>query len=126
MRPGRPLDYRELSSRARAQEPAAIAALERQALAIAGGLRMVTAALSPEIILFAGGISHAWALLSPIIHSECKRTLLAGTMPRLSCTGDGQKAHLLGAAAVVLQRHTHYYRSRSVGRGANAQLAGKR
>ena len=89
-------DYRELSRLALAQDPAAVAAIERQALAIGKGLRMVTAALSPEIILFAGDISYAWTLLLPGIRQECKRLLLAGTPPRLTCTGDGQKAHLLG------------------------------
>lgn len=120
------IDYKELSRMALAGDRAACAAIEQQAQAIGKGLRMVTAALSPEIILFAGAISHAWTLLEPVIARECAASLLAGSMPRLACTGDGQRAHLLGAAAVVLQRHSQYYRSRSAGRGGNAQLAGKR
>lgn len=120
------LDYQELSRLALAGDSSACAAIERQAEAIGNGMRMVTAALSPEIILFAGDISHAWTLLAPAISRQCKQSLLAGMMPRIGCTGDGQKAHLLGAAAVVLQRHSQYYRSRPADQGPNAQLAGKR
>ncbi len=120
------LTYQELAALAQAGDPAAVAALHRQAHAIGQGLRMVTAALAPEIILFAGDISHGWPLVQPILMQECRRTLLTGTVPRLVCTGDGLQAHLLGAAALILQRHSGYYRARSVERAANAQLAGTR
>lgn len=107
------IGYRELASRAQAGDPDARAAIEQQALAIGRGLRMVTASLAPEIILFAGEVSYGWPLLLPILTAECKRLLLAGPPPRLVCTGDGQQAHLRGAAALILQRHVDYYRSRS-------------
>ena len=65
-------------------------------------------------------------MVQPILQEECRRTLLTGTVPRLVCTGDGRNAHLLGAAALILQRHSQYYRSRPAERAANAQLAGTR
>ncbi len=120
------LTYLELCSLADIGDKAALAALNRQAEAIGRGLRMVIAALAPEIILFAGDISYGWDLMLPVIEVECQRAFLAGTCPRLSCTGDGQRAHLLGAAAVVLQRRTDYYRSRSAARASNAQHAIRR
>ncbi len=120
------IDYQELSNMALAGDATARMAIERQAQAIGRGLRMVTAALAPHIILFAGAISQAWTLLEPILVQECTKSLLAGPAPRIICTGDGKRAQLLGAAAVVLQRHAQYYRTRSSGRGCNAQLAGRR
>ena len=126
-RPDAPeLDYRELARLAEAGDVEAVASIEIQARAIGSGLRMVTAALAPETILFAGDVSYAWNLAYPIILAECRRTLLMGEPPRLVCTGDGRQAHLLGAAALVLQRHSGYYHSRSADRAANAQSAGKR
>lgn len=108
------LTYPQLCERARNGDNAALRAIQRQAVAIGRGLRMVTAALSPEVISFAGEITLAWSLVLPILQEECARTLLGGEPPRLLCaTGDGEVAHLLGAAAVVLQRHSRYYRSRS-------------
>lgn len=112
------LDYRQLAQIALDGNAHAGAAVARQARAIGRGLRMVSAALAPELILFAGEISHAWPLLLPVIREEGLRALLTGPLPRLACTGDGRLAHLLGAAALVLQRHSQYYRSRSADRAA--------
>jgi hypothetical protein len=39
-------------------------------------------------------------------------TMLAGDAPQLGITNDGEFARLRGAAAVVLQRHSGYQRSR--------------
>ena len=122
---GPAIEYRELARLAETGEPHALAAIETQAHAIGKGLRMVTAAVAPELILFAGDISYSWSIARPILLQECSRSLLAGAVPRLVCTGDGRQAHLLGAAALVLQRHSDFYRSRSADRAANtARSAG--
>ncbi len=108
------ITYAELCGRAQAGEAAAADAIHQQAMAIGRGLRMVTAALSPEVISLAGEITLAWPLIETTLREQCTQTLLAGTPPRILCaTGDGEVAHLLGAAAVVLQRHSGYYRSRN-------------
>ena len=117
------LTYEELCGKAQAGDVAAQEAIRQQAIAIGRGFRMVTAALSPEVISLAGEITLAWPLVEPILREESARCLLAGVPPRLLCaTGDGEVAHLLGAAAVVLQRHSGYYRSRA---GRNVQAKGK-
>ena len=72
---------------------------------------MVNAALSPEAILFAGDVTLFWELAYKTIERECVSGLLTGTAPRLLSIGDGELALLRGAAAVVLQRHSGYYRS---------------
>ena len=114
------ITYEELCGKAQAGDNAAIDSIERQARVIGRGLRMITAALSPEVISLAGEITLAWPLIEPVLREESTRTLLAGIPPRILCaTGDGEVAHLLGAAAVVLQRHSGYYHSRN-GRNAHA------
>ena len=115
------IHYAELARRAETGDESARKAIERQAVAVGRGLRMVTSSLDPETILFAGEISQAWALIAPVLRTTCEAGLLAGAVPRFKCIGDGDMAHLLGAAAVVLQRHSSYYRSRSPVRAANAQ-----
>jgi len=107
------IGYEELCRLALEGEPAAREAIERQATAVGRGLRMVTAALDPEVILFVGEIALAWSIVEPILHRECQANLLAGDCPRFVCAGDTNKAHILGAAAVVLQRHSGYYSSRT-------------
>ncbi len=107
------IDFHELCLRASNGDAAARSAIELQATAIGRGLRMVTASLSPEIILFTGDFAQAWSIAEPILVRECAALLLGGESPRLACTVDGELAHLLGAAAVVLQRHSGYYRSRT-------------
>ena len=90
----------------------AIAALERQARALGRGLRLVTAALAPEMIVVMGDITPLWSKLAPIVEKEMTASMLAGTPPRLCAASDGELARLRGAAALVLQRHSGYHRSR--------------
>jgi len=102
----------ELLRLAEEGDPAALAALTRQATWLGRGLRLVTAALAPEVILFAGDITTSWARFGPVIQAELEATMLAGDAPQLGITNDGEFARLRGAAAVVLQRHSGYQRSR--------------
>jgi predicted NBD/HSP70 family sugar kinase len=89
----------------------ALDALEKQARALGRGLRLVTAALSPEVVLVIGDVTSSWARIAPLVEEEMKATMLAGTPPRLAAASDGELARLRGAAALVLQRHSGYYRS---------------
>jgi predicted NBD/HSP70 family sugar kinase len=107
------IEFKQLCTLAAAGNPAACQAIEHQAGVVGRGLRMVTAALSPEVILFAGDITYAWSIAQPILQQACEAGLLGGTAPKLVCAGDGDVAQLLGGAAVVLQRHPGYYRSRT-------------
>jgi predicted NBD/HSP70 family sugar kinase len=98
----------EASGNAQAQK-----AMETQARAIGRGLRMVTAAFNPEIILFAGDITLRWEMMGRIIEEEIKKRMLTGAPPKVVALNDGESARLLGAAALVLQRHTGYQRQNS-------------
>lgn len=95
-------------------------ALNKQAVAIGRGLRMINASLSPEIILLAGDITIFWEMSKETIQRECVAGLLAGSGPRFVSLGDGETARLRGAAAVVLQRHSGYYRAAHNKRKKNA------
>ena len=103
--------FTELMSLADQGDEAALYALEQQAIWIARGLRMITAALSPESILFAGDITACWQRSGPIIQRELVARMLVGSPPPLVPIGDGEMARLRGAAALVLQRDSNYQRS---------------
>lgn len=92
-------------------DPAAKSAIERQSVSIGRGLRTINAALSPDVILFAGDITIYWSMVKDIIERECAVGLLTPSAPALVRCGDGELALLRGAAAVVLQRHSGYYRA---------------
>ena len=103
---------------------AARRALERQAVAIGRGLRMLNAVLAPEVVLFAGDITTFWQMSEATIRAESQGGLTTGSLPKLVSIGDGEMARLRGAAAVVLQRHTGYYRaSHNKRREAEAEAA---
>ena len=89
----------------------AITALEMQARAIGQGMHLLNAVLSPDVILMAGDISIFSEMYLGLIERECRAGLMAGEGPKLVLVGDGEVLRLRGAAAVVLQRHSGYYRA---------------
>jgi predicted NBD/HSP70 family sugar kinase len=105
------LTMKELIRLAVDKDKHAIQALERQSEQIGKGLGIINAALSPEVILFAGDVTTFWDIAHGIIERCCRAGLLTGSGPSLRSIGDGELALLRGAAAVVLQRHSGYYRS---------------
>ncbi|QHN04340.1 ROK family protein [Granulicella sp. WH15] len=92
-------------------DPAAVAAVTKQATHLGRGLRLITATLSPEVILITGDLTTSWARFGPIIQKELAGSMLAGVVPTLGITNDGELSRLRGAAAVVLQRHSGYHAS---------------
>lgn len=92
-------------------DASAVQALERQAEAIGKGLHLVNAVLSPEVILLAGDITIFSEMYRAIIERETQAGIMAGESPQLVIMSDGEVARLRGAAAVVLQRHSGYYRA---------------
>ena len=105
------LNIHQLLQLAEEGDKHAIASIEKQATCLGRGLRLITAALSPEMILITGDITTAWSKFGPIVQQELESTMLAGAVPRLETSSDGELARLRGAAAVVLQRHSGYNRS---------------
>ncbi len=105
------INLHELLALAMNGDKAALQAVKKQSIAIGKGLRTVNVALSPELILFAGDITLFWNICHEEIERECSAGLLTGSRPRIVSIGDGELALLRGAAAVVLQRHSGYYRA---------------
>ena len=106
-----PIDIYGLLGRVEENDPAAIEAVTRQAVALGKGLGLITAALSPELILITGEITSSWQRFGPIIQEQLESAVLAGPPPRLAIAGGGDFSRLFGAAAVLLQRHASYHRS---------------
>ena len=100
-----------LIARALDDDVAARAALERQAHAIGKGLHLLNAVLSPEVIVLAGDAALCYAMSREVIEAECRLGAMDGVGPRLVSAGDGEVSRLRGAAAVVLLRHSGYYRA---------------
>jgi hypothetical protein len=96
--------FRELLYLAGEGDKYAQEALEKQALYIGRGLRMMVASLSPSVILITGDITSAWPRVRPIIEREAAALTLAGSAPMILPAHDGEIARLRGAAAIALQR----------------------
>ncbi len=108
----RSLTIRELLHETEEGDSAAIEAVSRQCIALGRGLRLVTAILSPEVIVITGDIAACWARFRPLVQAELEASMLAGPLPQLRITNDGELSRLRGAAAVVLQRHSGYTSSK--------------
>ncbi len=85
--------------------------LEEQARSIGRGLQLLNAIMSPELILLAGDVPIFYDGYREIIKAECRAGAMDGVGPRIVSIGDGEISRLRGAAAVVLQRHSGYYRA---------------
>lgn len=109
-----PIDIYSLLQLAEENDAAAVEAITRQAVALGRGLRLIMAAVSPELILITGELTSIWEKFGPIMQKEMESMVLAGTPPRLATAGDGKLARLLGAGALLLQRHARYHRSTHV------------
>lgn len=96
----------ELLRLAGEEDPAAIAALTRQAEYVGKGLRLISASLAPEMILISGDIVGAWSLLGPVIEKSFAGSALADVRPRIMPTHEAETANLRGAAILVMQRRS--------------------
>jgi predicted NBD/HSP70 family sugar kinase len=101
---GKIITFPELLNLAEEGDASAVQALAKQAFYIGRGLQVIIAALSPSLIMIAGDITPAWHRFAPVIESEAGKLSLAGSIPRILPTHEGELARLRGAAALVFQR----------------------
>ena len=101
-------DIQDLLYRMEDGDAIALKALEKQAMHLGRGLRLITAALSPEVILVSGALTTSWDRFGPIVQKQLEAGILAGSPPRLEIAKEGELARLRGAAAIALQRHSGY------------------
>jgi predicted NBD/HSP70 family sugar kinase len=97
------ITFQELLNRAEEGDPAASQALVKQAQQIGRGMAPIITGLSPRVIFVAGDVTTAWHRFGPIIEKEVAGLVLAGTLPQILPTHDGDIARLRGAAALVFQ-----------------------
>jgi predicted NBD/HSP70 family sugar kinase len=100
------LTFSDLMSRADQGDSKAANALNRMALSLGQGMRMVVAGLDPEEILMVGDLTRSWHRFGPVILGEVKSQVLrGGTVPRIVPVHEGGMARLRGTVALVLQKH---------------------
>lgn len=75
-------------------------ALEKMAVHLGRGMRMIAAALAPGEIVVVGEITTAWDRLGPIVEAELRRDSQA-VLPKLRPAYDGKTARLRSAVALV-------------------------
>ncbi|MER7755071.1 ROK family transcriptional regulator [Kitasatospora sp. NPDC097643] len=98
--PGTPT-ARQVFERARAGDPAAVGAVDREVTQLAYALAVLSAVLDPDRVVLGGGIgSSADLLLEPL---ERALNRLAPMRPRLAPSLLGEEAVLLGAVATALE-----------------------
>jgi len=101
---GRAITFHELLNIAEEGDEFAAQALEKQAVYIGRGLRLIITGLAPSVILVAGDITSAWHRFGPAIEKEAAKLALGGALPQILPTHEGDIARLRGAAALVFQR----------------------
>jgi predicted NBD/HSP70 family sugar kinase len=98
------ITFNELLNLAEEGNASASAALNKQALWLARGLRMIIAGLAPSTILIAGDITNAWHHIGPVIEKEVAEHRLGRSSPLIQPSHESEIARLRGAAALVFQR----------------------
>ncbi|MFJ5234205.1 ROK family protein [Kitasatospora sp. NPDC088391] len=86
---------------ARAGEPAALAAVAREAEQLAFAVAVVAAVADPELVVLGGGLGRSADLLLPPLEDALRRVCVL--RPRLVASELGEDAVLLGAVATALE-----------------------
>jgi predicted NBD/HSP70 family sugar kinase len=108
------LTFSDLLNLAVEGDPNAVKSLEKQAVFLGKGLRMLAYAFSPEVVLVAGALVSIWDKIAPIIEKELANPPLPGNTPRLQPAYEGGLARLRGAAATLIQRHSGLHGSKLI------------
>lgn len=99
------LEFKALLSMADQGDVLAAKALDKMAMQLARGVRMIVAGLDPEAILFVGDFISAWSRFEPRIKSEVQQQKLSTVPISLIPARDGELTRLRGSVALVLYKH---------------------
>ncbi|MFD8478684.1 ROK family transcriptional regulator [Kitasatospora sp. NPDC059673] len=91
----------EVCEAARSGDPAARAAIDRQAQQLAFAVAVVAAVADPELVVLGGGLGRSADLLLPPLEEALHRT--CALRPRVVASTLGEDAVLLGAVATALE-----------------------
>ncbi|MEU1283929.1 ROK family protein [Kitasatospora sp. NPDC005856] len=97
----RQLTAKQVFERARAGEPAAVRAVEREAERLAYAVAVLSAVLDPDLVVLGGGIGNSADLLLEPLEQALHR--LAPMRPTLAPSLLGEEAVLLGAVSTALE-----------------------
>ncbi|MFD0407352.1 ROK family protein [Kitasatospora sp. NPDC127116] len=97
----RQLTAKQVFERARAGEPAAVRAVEREAERLAYAVAVMSAVLDPDLVVLGGGIGSSADLLLEPLEQALHR--LAPMRPTLAPSLLGEEAVLLGAVSTALE-----------------------
>ena len=100
------LQFRELLALADGGDARALKALDKMAVAIARGTRMLVTALAPQDVVFVGEFTRQWQRFGPVIQAEVAAGSFLGDPPQVRpAEAEGDLARLRGTVALVLQEH---------------------
>jgi predicted NBD/HSP70 family sugar kinase len=99
------LGFQDLLALAEQGDVLASRALDRMAVQLARGVRMVVAALGPQAIVFIGEFTAAWSRFHPVIEAQVEAQNFSGKSISFLAAQDGATARLRGTVALVLQKH---------------------
>ena len=96
-----PATFAGLVRMAEADDSHALQALEKMAIYLGRGLRMIVSALAPSEIILVGDVTSAWYIFGPTVERELKKNPLAKA-PKLRPAYEGNTARLRSAVALVM------------------------
>ena len=100
------LTFLDLLSLADQGDTKAVQALDKMALYLGRGMRMIVAGLAPEQIMVIGDLTRSWQRFGPVIEAEVKaQALTGGAVPLVVPVHEFGMARLRGTFALVLQKH---------------------
>jgi len=88
-------------------DAAAIAALDKMALYLGRGMRIIASVCAPDEIVVVGEVTMAWPRIGPIIEAELRRPVPT-SIPKVRPSYDGSLARLRSAMALILNEQYQY------------------
>jgi predicted NBD/HSP70 family sugar kinase len=97
--------FDEVLRLAEQDDPKAVAAIQKMGRYLGSGLAMLATGLAPDLIVVIGEVTRVWNHIDPIITATVHSRLPTRTAPRILPSDPVAQSRLVGAIALVLQRH---------------------
>ena len=99
------MPFEDILRLAEQSDPQAREALTRMARYLGAGIAMLVTGLAPDVIMVVGEITRAWDQVEPVLNESVKKRLFTPAATRILPSDPAVQPRLLGAVALVLQRH---------------------
>jgi predicted NBD/HSP70 family sugar kinase len=86
-------------------DPRACEALKKMAHYLGVGIAILITGLAPDVIMVVGEVTRLWDQVEPVLNEAVKKRLFIPATTRILPSDPPVQLRLLGAAALVLQRH---------------------